>query len=68
VFTGGKKFYQNQKWPLWARCEWLLLFFFRDRTSKKKKARGAFIYPRLVDLREIKTFLKQRGTPGEAES
>jgi hypothetical protein len=34
--------------------------------AKKKKAHGAVISPRLVDLREIKIYLlKQRGTPGE---
>jgi hypothetical protein len=47
-------------------CQWFLLFFFRDRTSQKKKARGAIIFFRLVDLREIKTYLlKPRGTPGD---
>jgi hypothetical protein len=63
-FIGGKRFSQNQKWPLWARCDLFLLFFFLDRTSSKK-ARGADISPRSVDLREIKIYLlKQRGTPG----
>jgi len=42
-------------------------FFFEIGRAKKKKARGAVISPRLVDLREIKIYLlKQRGTPGES--